>query len=110
MSKDEEHGSQGPLWRRMSRSVSDSTLRHPRPNLTLPLPSVTSLMQFKKELSLSRRSSRVSHRKSFISTTSPNPSSMSLSYFRSSLHSGSPLESPRMSPNQHFAFAPVKSI
>lgn len=47
MSKDEEHSGQGPLWRRMSRSVSDSTLRHPRPNLTLPLPSVTSLMQFK---------------------------------------------------------------
>ncbi|PSN47850.1 hypothetical protein C0J52_01244 [Blattella germanica] len=102
MSKDEEHCGQGPLWRRMSRSVSDSTLRHPRPNLTLPLPSVTSLMQFKKELSLSRRSSRVSHRKSFISTTSPT-----LPRCHSPI-SGSPLESPRMSPSQHFAFAPVK--
>lgn len=56
MSKDEEHSGQGPLWRRMSRSVSDSTLRHPRPNLTLPLPSVTSLMQFKV-----RKSVRSSH-------------------------------------------------
>ncbi|XP_069693816.1 microtubule-associated serine/threonine-protein kinase 3 isoform X2 [Periplaneta americana] len=102
MSKDEEHSGQGPLWRRMSRSVSDSTLRHPRPNLTLPLPSVTSLMQFKKELSLSRRSSRVSHRKSFISTTSPT-----LPRCHSPI-SGSPIESPRMSPSQHFAFAPVK--
>jgi len=52
MSKDEEHNGQGPLWRRMSRSVSDSTLRHPRPNLTLPLPSVTSLMQFKVRMTL----------------------------------------------------------
>lgn len=47
MSKDEERSDQGPVWQRMSRSVSDSTLRHPRSNLTLPLPSVTSLMQFK---------------------------------------------------------------
>ncbi|KAF4532795.1 hypothetical protein B566_EDAN002645 [Ephemera danica] len=86
----------------MSRSVSDSTLRQPRPNLTLPLPSVTSLMQFKKELSLSRRSSRVVQRKSLISTTSPT-----LPRSHSPI-SGSPLESPRMSPSQHFAFAPVK--
>jgi len=31
----------------MSRSISDSNFKQPRPNLTLPLPSVTSLMQFK---------------------------------------------------------------
>jgi hypothetical protein len=47
MSKDEERSDQGPVWQRMSRSVSDSTLRHPSSNLTLPITSVTSLMQFK---------------------------------------------------------------
>jgi hypothetical protein len=36
----------------MSRSVSDTTLRQPRPNLTLPLPSVTSLMQFKVRINM----------------------------------------------------------
>nr|CAD7256426.1 unnamed protein product [Timema shepardi] len=71
MLKNEDDISQGSLWRKMSRSVSDTTLRHPRPNLSLPLPSVTSLMQFKKELSFSRRNSRVAHRKSLITTTSP---------------------------------------
>ncbi|XP_046406823.1 microtubule-associated serine/threonine-protein kinase 3 isoform X10 [Ischnura elegans] len=103
------NGASGPdsaeavlLRRGMSRSISDSTLRQARPNLTLPLPSVTSLMQFKKELSLSRRSSRVAQRKSLISTTSPT-----LPRCHSPI-SGSPLESPRMSPSQHFAFAPVK--
>ncbi|XP_059490819.1 microtubule-associated serine/threonine-protein kinase 3 isoform X3 [Neocloeon triangulifer] len=86
----------------MSRSISDSNFKQPRPNLTLPLPSVTSLMQFKKELSLSRRSSRVMHRKSLIATTSPTlPRSQSPV-------AGSPLESPRISPSQHFAFVPVK--
>ncbi|XP_065338341.1 microtubule-associated serine/threonine-protein kinase 3 isoform X2 [Cloeon dipterum] len=86
----------------MSRSISDSNFKQPRPNLTLPLPSVTSLMQFKKELSLSRRSSRVVHRKSLIATTSPTlPRSQSPV-------AGSPLESPRISPSQHFAFVPVK--
>ncbi|KAG8238602.1 hypothetical protein J437_LFUL018448, partial [Ladona fulva] len=101
-----EQGENGPdavlLRRGMSRSISDSTLRQPRPNLTLPLPSVTSLMQFKKELSWSRRSSRVAQRKSLMSTTSPT-----LPRCHSPI-SGSPLESPRMSPSQHFAFAPVK--
>ncbi|KAF2346742.1 hypothetical protein FHG87_022502 [Trinorchestia longiramus] len=60
--------------RGMSRSVSDSTLRQAasRASLHLPLP-VTSLMLFKKELSLGRRSTRAGtgQRKSFISTTSP---------------------------------------
>ncbi|XP_065338346.1 microtubule-associated serine/threonine-protein kinase 3 isoform X7 [Cloeon dipterum] len=55
-----------------------------------------------KELSLSRRSSRVVHRKSLIATTSPTlPRSQSPV-------AGSPLESPRISPSQHFAFVPVK--
>nr|CAD7607926.1 unnamed protein product [Timema genevievae] len=102
MLKSEDDISQGSLWRKMSRSVSDTTLRHPRPNLSLPLPSVTSLMQFKKELSFSRRNSRVAHRKSLITTTSPT-----LPRCHSPI-SGSPLESPRMSPSQHFAFVPVK--
>ncbi|XP_054281549.1 microtubule-associated serine/threonine-protein kinase 3-like isoform X2 [Macrosteles quadrilineatus] len=65
--------------------------------------SAPSLSNCMKELNLSRRSSRVMQRKSFISNTSPTfprcPSPMS---------TGSPLESPRMSPSQHFPFAPIK--
>nr|CAD7197637.1 unnamed protein product [Timema douglasi] len=115
MLKNEDDISQGSLWRKMSRSVSDTTLRHPRPNLSLPLPSVTSLMQFKKELSFSRRNSRVAHRKSLITTTSPtlprchSPISVDAVDAKDELdEDGSPLESPRMSPSQHFAFVPVK--
>ncbi|XP_069960402.1 microtubule-associated serine/threonine-protein kinase 3 isoform X1 [Cherax quadricarinatus] len=93
--------------RGMSRSVSDSTLRQAasRAALHLPLP-VTSLMHFKKELSLVRRGTRVpGQRKSFIATTSPT-----LPRCHSPLSQSSPMESPRnMSPLQHFAFAPVKS-
>ncbi|KAK3854107.1 hypothetical protein Pcinc_039391 [Petrolisthes cinctipes] len=93
--------------RGMSRSVSDSTLRQAasRAALHLPLP-VTSLMHFKKELSLVRRGNRVpGQRKSFIATTSPT-----LPRCHSPLSQSSPMESPRnMSPLQHFAFAPVKS-
>ncbi|XP_068244207.1 microtubule-associated serine/threonine-protein kinase 3-like isoform X3 [Palaemon carinicauda] len=98
----------GLTGRGMSRSVSDSTLRQAasRAALHLPLP-VTSLMHFKKELSLVRRGSRVPpcQRKSFIATTSPT-----LPRCHSPLSQSSPMESPRnMSPLQHFAFAPVKS-
>ncbi|XP_068082324.1 microtubule-associated serine/threonine-protein kinase 3 isoform X2 [Anabrus simplex] len=64
--------------------------------------SAPSLSSSIKELSLSRRSSRVAHRKSFISATSPT-----LPRCHSPI-SSSPLESPRMSPCQHFAFAPIK--
>lgn len=64
--------------------------------------SAPSLSNTMKELCISRRSSRVSQRKSFISTTSPTlPRCLSPM-------SGSPLESPRMSPNQHFAYAPIR--
>lgn len=64
--------------------------------------SAPSLSSSIKELNLSRRSSRVAHRKSFISATSPT-----LPRCHSPI-SSSPLESPRMSPCQHFAFAPIK--
>ncbi|XP_023711287.1 microtubule-associated serine/threonine-protein kinase 3 isoform X7 [Cryptotermes secundus] len=99
------------------RRYSDSEDKSSRPR-TLPGPeeisnlvrmhssvlgqSAPSLSTSIKELSLSRRSSRVSHRKSFVSTTSPT-----LPRCHSPI-SGSPLESPRMSPSQHFAFAPAK--
>ncbi|KAJ1531101.1 hypothetical protein ONE63_005926 [Megalurothrips usitatus] len=66
--------------------------------------SAPSLSNTMKELCISRRSSRVSQRKSFISTTSPTlPRCLSPM-------SGSPLESPRMSPNQHFAYAPIRRV
>ncbi|XP_063220188.1 microtubule-associated serine/threonine-protein kinase 3 isoform X2 [Bacillus rossius redtenbacheri] len=64
--------------------------------------SAPSLSTSMKELNLSRRSSRVAHRKSFISTTSPT-----LPRCHSPI-SGSPLESPRVSPSQHFSFMPFK--
>eukprot|EP00095_Tigriopus_kingsejongensis_P010940 maker-scaffold234_size243041-snap-gene-1.26 protein:Tk10940 transcript:maker-scaffold234_size243041-snap-gene-1.26-mRNA-1 annotation:"microtubule-associated serine threonine-protein kinase" len=97
----------------ISRSISDSTLRRAALHLNLNnhqqsvLPSFTSLQQFKKELSLSSRRTSVAgmargHRKSMIVQTSPtlprchSPSTM-----------GSPLDSPKVSPNQ-FAFANVK--
>lgn len=64
--------------------------------------SAPSLSNSMKELNLGRKGSRVIPRKGFISNTSPTlprcPSPMP----------GSPLESPRMSPNQHFPFAPIK--
>ncbi|XP_026279054.1 microtubule-associated serine/threonine-protein kinase 3 isoform X1 [Frankliniella occidentalis] len=66
--------------------------------------SAPSLSNTMKELCISRRSSRVNQRKSFISTTSPTlPRCLSPM-------SGSPLESPRMSPNQHFAYAPIRRV
>ncbi|KAK3912254.1 Microtubule-associated serine/threonine-protein kinase 2 [Frankliniella fusca] len=66
--------------------------------------SAPSLSNSMKELCISRRSSRVNQRKSFISTTSPTlPRCLSPM-------SGSPLESPRMSPNQHFAYAPIRRV
>lgn len=40
-------GSVGGAVGGLPRSISDTKLRQGRPNLTLPLPSVTSLMHFK---------------------------------------------------------------
>uniref|UniRef100_A0A1B6MUK8 non-specific serine/threonine protein kinase n=1 Tax=Graphocephala atropunctata TaxID=36148 RepID=A0A1B6MUK8_9HEMI len=65
--------------------------------------SAPSLSNCMKELNLGRRSSRVMQRKSFISNTSPT-----LPRCHSPMSAGSPLESPRMSPNQHFPFTPIK--
>lgn len=63
--------------------------------------SAPSLSNTMKELNIGRRSSRVLQRKSFINTSPTLPRCHSPM-------SGSPLESPRMSPNQHFPFAPIK--
>uniref|UniRef100_A0A0K2V2B8 non-specific serine/threonine protein kinase n=1 Tax=Lepeophtheirus salmonis TaxID=72036 RepID=A0A0K2V2B8_LEPSM len=91
----------------MSRSISDSTLRraalHLNLNQSLVLPSFTSLQQFKKELSLSnRRPSTRTHRKSMIIQTSPT-----LPRCHSPSANVSPLDSPKVSPNQ-FAFVNIK--
>ncbi|TRY75715.1 hypothetical protein TCAL_08679 [Tigriopus californicus] len=101
----------------ISRSISDSTLRRAALHLNLNnhqqsvLPSFTSLQQFKKELSLSSRRTSSSgiaprgHRKSMIVQTSPilprchSPSTNLVS----------PLDSPKVSPNQ-FALANVKKV
>jgi len=95
----------------MSRSISDSTLRRAALHLNLNqsvLPSFTSLQQFKKELSLSGASRRPSaatrHRKSMIVQTSPT-----LPRCHSPGANVSPLDSPKVSPNQ-FAFANVKKV
>merc|ERR1719376_395808 len=118
----------------MSRSISDSTLRQKKAALHLNLnqsvlPSFTSLQQFKKELSLSsaspggaggggavggavggagvsshRRPSTRSHRKSMIVQTSPT-----LPRCHSPSSNVSPLDSPKVSPNQ-FAFSNVKKV
>jgi len=58
----------------MSRSISDTTLRRAALHLNLSqsvLPSFTSLQQFKKELSVNRRATSRSQRKSMIVQTSP---------------------------------------
>ncbi|XP_049805773.1 microtubule-associated serine/threonine-protein kinase 3 isoform X3 [Schistocerca nitens] len=83
-----------------SRSEEKTNLIHMRKsNLGQSAPSLSSSI---KELGLPRRSSRIAHRKSFISATSPT-----LPRCHSPVLS-SPLESPRMSPSQHFGFAPIK--
>ncbi|XP_011503175.1 PREDICTED: microtubule-associated serine/threonine-protein kinase 3 isoform X2 [Ceratosolen solmsi marchali] len=66
--------------------------------------SAPSLSIHMRDLNVSRRAAKASHRKSFISTTSPT-----LPRCHSPL-SGSPLESPRMSSSPHFAFVPIKRI
>lgn len=86
------------------RSASESLLR--KRSLTLALPiNLSSVIQLKKELNVSRRGSRCSSaRKSLICNTSPT-----LPRCHSPIPQSSPLDSPRnMSPSQHFAFAPVK--
>jgi len=89
----------------MSRSISDTTLRRAALHLNLSqsvLPSFTSLQQFKKELSVSRRAATRSQRKSMIvQTTSPT---MPRCHSPSTL---SPLDSPKVSPSQ-FAFVNIK--
>merc|ERR1719238_1178872 len=89
----------------MSRSISDTTLRRAALHLNLSqsvLPSFTSLQQFKKELSVSRRAANRSQRKSMIvQTTSPT---MPRCHSPSTL---SPLDSPKVSPSQ-FAFVNIK--
>ncbi|XP_039297809.1 microtubule-associated serine/threonine-protein kinase 3 [Nilaparvata lugens] len=96
------------------RRYSDSEERIEKPNLKTEMSnlvfmrnstlgqSAPSLSNTMKELNIGRRSSRVLQRKSFISNTSPT-----LPRCHSPM-SGSPLESPRMSPSQHFPFPTVK--
>ncbi|KAL3221145.1 hypothetical protein MRX96_029491 [Rhipicephalus microplus] len=86
------------------RSASESLLRKRSLTLALPL-NLSSVIQLKKELNVSRRGSRCSSaRKSLICNTSPT-----LPRCHSPIPQSSPLDSPRnMSPSQHFAFAPVK--
>ncbi|RZF48738.1 hypothetical protein LSTR_LSTR013822 [Laodelphax striatellus] len=96
------------------RRYSDSEERIEKPNLKTEMSnlvfmrnstlgqSAPSLSNSMKELNIGRRSSRVLQRKSFISNTSPT-----LPRCHSPM-SGSPLESPRMSPSQHFPFPTVK--
>ncbi|XP_075218938.1 microtubule-associated serine/threonine (MAST) protein kinase dop [Lycorma delicatula] len=110
---------EGHNWRNTAdepghRRYSDSEDRPEKQNLKTELSnlvfmrnstlgqSAPSLSNTMKELNIGRRSSRVLQRKSFISNTSPT-----LPRCHSPM-SGSPLESPRMSPNQHFPFAPIK--
>uniref|UniRef100_A0A146KVD4 non-specific serine/threonine protein kinase n=3 Tax=Lygus hesperus TaxID=30085 RepID=A0A146KVD4_LYGHE len=63
-------------------------------------PSLSSCM---RDLNSGRRCNRMLQRKSLIANTSPT-----LPRCQSPLSAGSPLESPRMSPSQHFPFAPLK--
>ncbi|XP_058796475.1 microtubule-associated serine/threonine-protein kinase 3 isoform X2 [Phymastichus coffea] len=72
--------------------------------------SAPSLSVHMRDFNLPRRTAKASHRKSFISTTSPTlPRCHSpLSAFVPVV--GSPLESPRMSCSPHFAFVPIKRI
>jgi len=89
----------------MSRSISDTTLRRAALHLNLSqsvLPSFTSLQQFKKELSVSRRATSRSQRKSMIVQTSPT-----LPRCHSPSSCVSPLDSPKVSPSQ-FAFVNIK--
>lgn len=66
--------------------------------------SAPSLSASMKELSMSRRGSRCTTRKSLICNTSPT-----LPRCHSPISQGSPLDSPRnMSPSQHFAFVSAK--
>jgi microtubule-associated serine/threonine kinase len=90
----------------MSRSISDTTLRRAALHLNLSqsvLPSFTSLQQFKKELSVSRRATNRNQRKSMIvQNTSPT-----LPRCHSPNTAVSPLDSPKVSPSQ-FAFVNMK--
>lgn len=90
----------------MSRSISDTTLRRAALHLNLSqssvLPSFTSLQQFKKELSVSRRTTNRNQRKSMIVQTSPT-----LPRCHSPNTAVSPLDSPKVSPSQ-FAFVNIK--
>ncbi|XP_001607681.2 microtubule-associated serine/threonine-protein kinase 3 isoform X2 [Nasonia vitripennis] len=72
--------------------------------------SAPSLSIHMRDFNIPRRAAKASHRKSFISTTSPTlPRCHSpLSAFVPIV--GSPLESPRMSSSPHFAFVPIKRI
>ncbi|KAK9497613.1 hypothetical protein O3M35_004306 [Rhynocoris fuscipes] len=65
--------------------------------------SAPSLSSCVKELNLGRRSNRILQRKSLIANTSPT-----IPRCQSPLSAGSPLESPRISPSQHFPFAALK--
>ncbi|BES90993.1 Microtubule-associated serine threonine-protein kinase [Nesidiocoris tenuis] len=65
--------------------------------------SAPSLSTCMREMGTGRRCNRMLQRKSLITNTSPT-----LPRCQSPLSAGSPLESPRMSPNQHFPFAPLK--
>ncbi|KAL1469210.1 hypothetical protein MTO96_004923 [Rhipicephalus appendiculatus] len=97
-------GSTGSGSGGICRSASESLLRKRSLTLALPL-NLSSVIQLKKELNVSRRGSRCSSaRKSLICNTSPT-----LPRCHSPIPQSSPLDSPRnMSPSQHFAFAPVK--
>ncbi|KAL1129727.1 hypothetical protein AAG570_012671 [Ranatra chinensis] len=65
--------------------------------------SAPSLSNTVKEQITGRRSNKMLQRKSLISNTSPT-----LPRCHSPLSAGSPLESPRMSPSQHFPFSALK--
>ncbi|XP_073999406.1 microtubule-associated serine/threonine (MAST) protein kinase dop isoform X1 [Rhodnius prolixus] len=65
--------------------------------------SAPSLSSCVKELNMGRRSTKLLQRKSLIANTSPT-----MPRCQSPLSAGSPLESPRISPSQHFPFAALK--
>nr|XP_024217169.1 microtubule-associated serine/threonine-protein kinase 2 [Halyomorpha halys] len=65
--------------------------------------SAPSLSSCVKDPNLGRRSNKMLQRKSLIANTSPT-----MPRCQSPLSAGSPLDSPRMSPNQHFPFVALK--
>ncbi|XP_014258754.1 microtubule-associated serine/threonine-protein kinase 3 isoform X2 [Cimex lectularius] len=65
--------------------------------------SAPSLSSCVRESNVGRRSNKMLQRKSLIANTSPT-----MPRCQSPLSAGSPLESPRMSPNQHFPFVALK--